>query len=60
MAMFGPKSKAPRGGRLSTGCGGYLLTPRTAGRVSVVHAWPVWGLAGKDWRSRLGEEMLGA
>jgi hypothetical protein len=52
--------KAPRGGRLSTGCGGHLLTPRTAGRVSVVHAWPVWGLAGMEWRSPLGEEMLKA
>ena len=31
-----PNGKAPRGGRLSTGCGGHLLTRRTAGRVSVV------------------------
>lgn len=30
-----PNKKAPRGGRLSTGCGGHLLTPRTAGRVSL-------------------------
>ena len=25
-----------------------------------LHACPVWGLAGKEWGSRLGEEMLGA
>ena len=24
------------------------------------HASPVWGLAGKEWGSRLWEEMLGA
>ena len=33
-----PNRKAPRGRRLSTGCDGHLLTPRAAGRVSVVHA----------------------
>jgi hypothetical protein len=27
--------KAPRGGRLGTGCGGHFLTPSTADRVSV-------------------------
>jgi hypothetical protein len=35
------------GGRLSTGRGDHLLTPRIAGRVSVVHASPVWA-----WQER--------
>ena len=37
------KWKAPRGGRLSTGCGGSLLTPRRAGRVSVASRMPCLG-----------------
>jgi hypothetical protein len=52
--------KAPRAGRLGAGCGGHFLTPRTAGRVSEVHAWPALCLTGEEWGSRLGEEMLGA
>ena len=35
--------KAPRVGRLCTGCGGHLLTPRTAGRVSVGSRMPCLG-----------------
>ena len=44
-----PNRKAPRGGRLSTGCGDILLTPGIADRVSV-HACPVLGLTRKEWR----------
>jgi hypothetical protein len=52
--------KAPRGGRLSTGCGGCILTPRTAGRVSVVHVSPALCLTGEGKGSRLWDEMHGA
>ena len=43
-----PTERRPRQGRLQTGCGNCFLTPRAADRVSVVHAWPVLGLAGKE------------
>ena len=54
---IGPIKKAPRIGRLSTGCGNDVLTQRLAGRVSVVHhAWPVLSLTGKErdhvWKTR--------
>ena len=52
--------KAPRGGRLGTGCGRGLLTPGETDQVSVVHAWPALCLTGEERGSRLWEEMLGA
>jgi hypothetical protein len=55
-----PRGRRPMWGRLSTGCGGQLLTPGTADRVSFVHAWPALCLTGEEWGSRLWEEMLGA
>ena len=47
LALVPPTGRRPMWGRLHTGCGGYLLTPRTAGRVSVVHAWPALCLTGE-------------
>ncbi|MEY3930946.1 MAG: hypothetical protein RLZZ516_2656 [Cyanobacteriota bacterium] len=43
VVIVSPTKKAPRGGRLSTGCGGHLITPRTAGRVSVDSRMPCLG-----------------
>jgi hypothetical protein len=47
LALVPPTGRRPMWGRLHTGCGGSLLTPRTAGRVSVVHAWPALCLTGE-------------
>jgi len=55
MGGSAPNKKAPREGRLSTGCGGHFLTPRTTGRVSVVNAWPALCLTGEEKGSRLWE-----
>jgi hypothetical protein len=44
--------QTPRWGRFSTGRGGHLLTPRTAGRVLIVHASPVWA-----WQERNGDHV---
>ena len=51
--------KAPCWGRLSTGCGGQLLTPSTADRVSVVHAWPALCLTGEEWDHVSGKRCSG-
>ena len=57
--IVSPTGRRPVGGALAPVADLSLGIWDSIGSGVVVHASPVWGLAGKAWRSRLGEEMLG-
>lgn len=54
-----PSRKAPRGGALAPVADHRLGIWGLTDRVSVFHAWPVWGLAGKGWDHVSGKSCSG-